>query len=101
LSSTRSGLKAMLCAALATSLGGCVDYLKRSDTVSLSAGETQAWNRVVHVADPWPPYVMDTHIPGDGRRTSGVIQRYSTGNAGAESEQPSDPTKDASGGSSK
>jgi hypothetical protein len=101
LSSTRRGLKVMLYAVLATSLGGCVDYLKRSDTVSLSAGETQAWNRVVHVADPWPPYVMDTHIPGDGRRTAGVIQRYSTGNAGAGSEQPPDLTKDAPGSSGK
>jgi hypothetical protein len=68
-------------------LGGCVDYLKRSDTVSLSAGETQAWNKVVHIADPWPPYVMDTHIPGDGQRTAGVIKRYSTGDGVVGSEQ--------------
>jgi len=57
--------------------------VERRDTVTLHAGEAQAWNRVVHVADPWPPYVMDTKIPGDGQRTSVVIQRYSTGNAQA------------------
>ncbi len=85
--STRRCLKAVLCAVLVAGLGGCVDYLKRSDTVTLSAGEAQAWNKVVHVADPWPPYVMDAHIPGDGRRTAGVIQRYSTGNTASGSEQ--------------
>jgi hypothetical protein len=89
--STRGRPKAMLCGVLVVGLGGCVDYLKRSDTVTLSAGETQAWNKVVHVADPWPPYVMDTRIPGDGQRTAGVIQRYSTGKGGSGSEQAVDP----------
>ncbi len=101
LSSTRSRVKVFLCAILVAGLGGCVDYLKRSDTVSLSAGETQAWNKIVHVADPWPPYVMNTHIPGDGQRTAGVIQRYSTGNGVAGSEQASKTTEDAAKGSSK
>jgi hypothetical protein len=99
--STRRCLKAVLCAVLVAGLGGCVDYLKRSDTVTLSAGEAQAWNKVVHVADPWPPYVMNTHIPGDGQRTAGVIQRYSTGNGVAGSEQASKTTEDAAKGSSK
>ncbi len=101
LSSTRLYLTVSFCAVLASGLGGCVDYLKRSDTVSLSAGETQAWNKVVHVADPWPPYVMNTHIPGDGQRTAGVIQRYSTGNGGAGSEQAAVPATDAAESSRK
>jgi hypothetical protein len=100
-SSTRRYFKVFFCAVLASGLGGCVDYLKRSDTVSLSAGETQAWNKVVHVADPWPPYVMDTRISGDGQRTAGVIQRYSTGNNETQSEQASDSAGDAAGGSRK
>ncbi len=79
LSSTRSRLRACLCAVLVAGLGGCVEYMKRSDSVSLSAGETQAWNKVVHTADPWPPYVMNTEISGDGQRTAAAIQRYSTG----------------------
>jgi hypothetical protein len=100
-SSTERCLRVLLCAVLAAGLGGCVDYLKRSDTVSLSAGETQAWNKVAHVSDPWPPYVMDTHIPGDGPRTAGVVKRYSTGDAEAGSEQVLGPTRDAVGGSPK
>jgi hypothetical protein len=62
-------------------LGGCADYVERRDTITLAAGEAQSWNRVVHTADPWPPYVMNTNIPGDGQRTQAAIQRYSTGNA--------------------
>ncbi|MCG7391500.1 hypothetical protein MHY87_01075 [Microvirga sp. ACRRW] len=57
-----------------------MDYMERRDTITLHAGEAQAWNSVVHTADPWPPYVMNTHIPGDGQRTARVMQRYSTGN---------------------
>ncbi|MGF9759776.1 pilus assembly protein [Microvirga sp. 0TCS3.31] len=60
-------------------LGGCVDYLERRDTITLSAGEAQDWNKVVHVADPWPAHAKNTHIPGDGQRTARVIGRYSVG----------------------
>lgn len=69
------------CVLLTTGLGGCVDYLKHSDTVTFGAGEAQAWNKTVHIADPWPPYAANTQIPGDGQRTAVVMQRYSTGNA--------------------
>ena len=62
-------------------LTGCADYVERRDTITLQAGEAQAWNKTVHTADPWPPYVMDNRIPGDGQRTAGVIGRYSTGRA--------------------
>jgi hypothetical protein len=61
-------------------LGGCVDYLERRDTITLSAGEAQDWNKVVHIADPWPAHAKNTHIPGDGPRTARVIGRYSAGN---------------------
>ncbi|HZH12315.1 MAG TPA: hypothetical protein VEZ24_18340 [Microvirga sp.] len=64
-------------------LAGCADYVERRDTITLHAGEAQAWNKTVHIADPWPPYVMDSHIPGDGQRTAGVIRRYSRSNADA------------------
>jgi hypothetical protein len=62
-------------------LGGCVDYTERRDTITLAAGDAQDWNKVIHTADPWPPYAMNTHILGDGKRTAQVIQRYSTGNS--------------------
>lgn len=65
----------------AGTLGGCADYIERRDTITLAAGEAQSWNRVVHATDPWPAYVMNTNIPGDGQRTQAAIRRYSTGNA--------------------
>jgi hypothetical protein len=64
-------------------LAGCVDYLEHRDTVTLRAGDAQAWNRTVHTADPWPPHAMNNDIMGDGPRTARVIQRYSTGNVGS------------------
>lgn len=71
----------LLLLACAPLLGGCADYVERRDTITLHAGEAQAWNKTVHIADPWPPYVMDNRIPGDGQRTAGVIRRYSRGSA--------------------
>lgn len=66
----------------AACLGGCADYVKRRDTITFAAGEAHSWNSVVHTADPWPPYVMNNRIHGDGQRTQAVIQRYSAGPTG-------------------
>jgi hypothetical protein len=62
-------------------LGGCADYSKRRDTITFSAGEAQAWNKTVHVADPWPAHASNTRIDGDGQRVGRVIRSYSTGAA--------------------
>jgi hypothetical protein len=86
---TRSWIQPCTVILTVTALGGCVDYTKRRDTITLAAGDAQNWNKVVHTTDPWPPYVMNTHIPGDGRRTAQVIQRYSTGNSADGSEAAS------------
>lgn len=77
--STRHRLWAFATLVPMLGLGGCVDYVKHGDTITFAAGDAQDWNKVVHTADPWPPYVMNTRIPGDGQRTAGVIRRYSTG----------------------
>jgi len=72
------------------SLGGCADYLERRDTVTFAAGEAQAWNRVVHTSDPWPPYVTNTRITSDGERVARVTRGYfdEGGNAGAAAVPP-------------
>jgi len=72
-------------------LGGCADYLKRQDTVTFSAGEAQAWNRAVHVTDPWPPYAANTRIDGDGQRVSRAMERYRTGDGTSIAIQPMAP----------
>jgi len=73
------------------SLGGCADYLERRDTVTFAAGEAQAWNRVVHTSDPWPPYVTNTRIASDGERMARVTRGYFNdegGSAGAAAVPP-------------
>lgn len=92
--STSRLTSAALCVVLAGLLGGCSDYLKRRDTITATAGHALNWNKVVHIADPWPPYVANTDITGDGQRVSGVIERYSTG-----APAPSSGTPSASGSS--
>jgi hypothetical protein len=72
-------LRVLLCLAASACLGGCVDYVKRRDTVTLGAGDAQAWNRVVHTADPWPPYAANTQIDGDGPRTARTMRNYTMG----------------------
>ena len=67
----------LLAAALAaSSVAGCADYLNHPDTVTLRAGDAQNWNKAVQTTDPWPPYVKNTDIDGDGQRTANVIRRY-------------------------
>jgi hypothetical protein len=51
-------------------------YFQRKDTVTLGAGNAKAVNSVTHVIDPWPRYVGNTRIPGDGGRMAGAVERY-------------------------
>ena len=51
-------------------------YVQRSDTLTLGAGNAKAINTVTHMINPWPPYVMDRRIPGNGERMVGAVERY-------------------------
>jgi hypothetical protein len=51
-------------------------YFQRKDTVTLGAGNARAVNSATHVIDPWPRYVRNTRIPGDGGRMAGAVERY-------------------------
>jgi hypothetical protein len=50
-------------------------YLQRSVTISLGAGNAKDTNAAIQTIDPWPPYVGRTRIPGDGRRAVDSVQR--------------------------
>jgi hypothetical protein len=50
-------------------------YLQRSVTISLGAGNAKDTNAAIQTIDPWPPYVGRTWIPGDGRRAVDSVQR--------------------------
>jgi hypothetical protein len=70
---------------LAAILGGCwsslyenpaAQYVARSDTVTLSAGNAKDVNAATHVIDPWPRNVKNRRISGNGERMVGAVQRY-------------------------
>jgi hypothetical protein len=51
-------------------------YAQRTQTITLSAGNAKEANAAIHVIDPWPRYVYDTRIPGDGHRMAEAVERY-------------------------
>ena len=51
-------------------------YIQRSDTIALGAGNAKNVNAATHVIDPWPRYVGNRHIPGNGERMAGAVERY-------------------------
>jgi len=51
-------------------------YLQRKDSVFLGAGDAKAINSATQIIDPWPRYVRNTRIGGDGSRMQGVVERY-------------------------
>jgi len=51
------------------------DYLQRSDTILLGAGNANDANSAIHTITPWPPYAYRTQIPDDGRRSVDSVER--------------------------
>jgi hypothetical protein len=51
-------------------------YFQRKNSVTLSAGNAAAVNSATHTIDPWPRYVGNTRIPGNGERMAGAVERY-------------------------
>lgn len=80
-------VKATVLAALAAAGSGCttvypdpaIPYVQRTDKVTFGAGNAQAVNAATHTIDPWPRYVSDRHISGNGARMVGAIERYEGG----------------------
>lgn len=65
--------------ALAAGLAGCMKYLDRSDTIAFHAGDANAANIALHTIDPWPRAAANQHIPADGERMVGAVERYKAG----------------------
>jgi hypothetical protein len=72
--------------------------MNHTDTVTSSAGDASAFNKVVHIGDPWPRTAANTRIPGNGERVDRITKRYLAG-PGASS--PSTSTNSASAVSDK
>ncbi len=45
----------------------------------MTAGDARDVNAVTHIIDPWPRYVRNRRIPGDGQRMVRAIERYKNG----------------------
>jgi hypothetical protein len=86
---------------LSLAVGGCwggvyenpaAEYVHRSDTVTLSAGNAKEVNAATHVIDPWPRQVGDRRIPADGGRMVNAIERYRSRQATRPAAQTGQPT---------
>jgi hypothetical protein len=73
---TFAGALLCSCAALAWDQDPAAEYLQRSNKITLSAGNAKEVNAATHVIDPWPPYVGNRRIPGNGERMVSAIERY-------------------------
>jgi hypothetical protein len=73
---TFTGVLLISSAALAWDQDPVSQYLQRSDKITLSAGNAKEVNAATHVIDPWPPYVGNRRIPGNGERMAGAVERY-------------------------
>lgn len=51
-------------------------YLQRIDTIFPGAGDAKDVNSAIHVIDPWPRYSANRHIPANGERMVGALERY-------------------------
>ena len=51
-------------------------YVQRTDTATMSSGNAQNLNAATQMITPWPRYVHDRRIPGNGARMVGAIERY-------------------------
>ena len=58
----------MLATAAAPAMAQNYDELSRSDFISLSAGNAAQSNIAIQTPTPWPPYVNNVRIPGNGER---------------------------------
>jgi hypothetical protein len=62
---------------LAGVLGGCSDlYFDRRDSISLSAGDAVATNKVTQMVDPWSRPSANRNIAFNGERMQSAVERY-------------------------
>jgi hypothetical protein len=64
-------------AGCAVLLGACSDiYLDRRESISFSAGDAVATNRVLQMVDPWPPHSANKNIAFNGEKMQTAVERY-------------------------
>jgi len=78
------------------------EYTQRSDKIALSAGDDQEVNTRIQEVDPWPRYVGNKKIVGNGERMAGAVERYQDVSKRQSGPQPlsAEKTTSAGGGGS-
>lgn len=77
-----AGWITMVCWFAVFGLGECTDvrenerYLRRSDTITLHAGDAVAHNNAVQTINPWPYWAGNDRINMEGNRAALAIKRY-------------------------
>src|SRR5262249_12357804 len=54
-------------------------YFQRTDKIPPGGGDAKAVNAAPHIIDPWPRYVGNRRIPGNGDRLSRAVERSRLG----------------------
>jgi hypothetical protein len=73
-------------------------YFQRIEGITDGAGDAKDVNSASQIIDPWPPYVLDRRIPGNGSRLTGAIERYQDVRRLKESAPPLPADSNSSGG---
>lgn len=60
-------------------LGGCSEYLHRTDTLSSQSGNALQGNKVTQMVDPWPAVAANRDITFDGAAMQTAVARYRGG----------------------
>src|SRR5882724_8858057 len=103
----RKFIRAVALIAVAGALGGCWNgpyehpaeqYVQRTDTITLGAGNAKDVNAATHIIDPWPRRVGDRRIPGNGERMVNAVDRYK-GRSGPAGQQTGGQSTSPSAGS--
>lgn len=63
-------------AVAAAALGGCDEYLDRSDTITYGVGDSVAVNRATQTIERWPNAARYDRWATDGERSRLAIERY-------------------------
>ncbi len=69
-------IRLSLLGVVVATLPACQSSFARKDTIGYAAGDAIAWNKAVHMVDPWPASSADTTIPVSGRKVAAAIERY-------------------------
>jgi hypothetical protein len=65
---------------IGTAVAGCSEiYFDRRETVSLSAGDAIAINKVTQTIDPWPRASSNNRIAANGQLMQAAQDRYNRG----------------------